>query len=208
MSVFRFAIGVACFAFACSAMGQPPAELLKVGEKAPDFSGLEGVDGKKYSLNDFRDKDILVVVFTCNSCGYAVDYEDRICKFSKEHCSAASRVGLLAINSNKVAEDLPEKMKEKAEEKNFDFPYVFDESQNVARGFGALYTPAFFVLDRDRKLVYKGAFDDNPKAELATTSHVVEAIKLLLDAKAIETPETQAIGCRVRYERAKRRKEN
>src|SRR5215213_2299969 len=90
------------------------ADSLKLGGQAPDWSGLKGTDGKAYSLNDFQDKDVLVVVFTCNSCPYSQDYEDRIIALVKQHCGDDQKAALVAINANKVDEDLPEEMEKRA----------------------------------------------------------------------------------------------
>src|SRR5688500_17477294 len=92
----------------CSVWVANAAENLKLGGQAPDWSDLKGTDGKAYSLADFRDKDVLVIVFTCNSCPYSQDYEDRIIALVKEQCGEDQNTALVAINANKVKEDLPE----------------------------------------------------------------------------------------------------
>ena len=116
---------------------------------------------------------VIVVVFTCNSCPYAVAYEDRIADFVKRRCSEKdAKVALIAINVNKVKADLLPAMKERAKKKKFRFPYVFDESQKTAKDYGATYTPEFFVLNRDRKIVYMGAMDDSPNPKNVKRQHV------------------------------------
>lgn len=185
---------------------QPPSELLKIGDAAPEWKDLLGTDAKAYSLADFKEQAVLVVVFTCNSCPYAVEYEDRLIAFATEHCGEGKKVALVAMNANQVAEDLPAKMKEKATTKKFNFPYLFDATQEVARAHGALYTPECFVFNQHRKLIYRGAFDDNPTAKQVMTQHVVNAVTAALDGKKPEVTETPAIGCAVRYARKKRTK--
>ena len=126
---------------------------------------LEGVDGKRHSLADLADKEVVVVVFTCNSCPVATDYEDRILAFSKKFAGPSGKVGLVAINVNTIAEDRLPKMKERAEAKGFDFPYLYDETQQIGKAFGAAFTPEFFVLDRQREVVYMGGMDDSSQVD-------------------------------------------
>ena len=178
--------------------------VLNIGDKAPEWSKLPGVDGKQHSLSDLKAKDVVVVVFTCNSCPYAVDYEDRLVAFARQHASADSKVSLVAINVNKVPEDLPDEMAKRAKAKGFTFAYLFDESQEIAKEFGAGATPEFFVLNRDRKIVYMGAMDDNPSAKKVTRRYVEEAVTASLADKQPEVKETVPIGCRIRFERRRR----
>jgi peroxiredoxin len=181
------------------------ADSLKLGGQAPDWSRLQGTDGKAYSLNDFRDKDVLVVTFTCNSCPYAQDYEDRIIALVKQHCGDDQRVALVAINANKVKEDLPEEMQKRAKAKGYNFPYVWDETQATAKAYGAKWTPEFYVFDKDRKLIYRGAMDDETDPAKAKVNYVAEAIEAALAGKTPKVQEAPARGCAVRYERPKRK---
>ncbi len=136
---------------------------LQLGQTAPDFH-LPGVDDKIYSLRDFADAPILIVVFSCNHCPYVVGSEDRVRKLVADY--ALRSVRMIAINSNE-AENHPndsfEHMKQRAREKQLNFPYVWDESQEVARAYGALRTPHFYVFDQQRRLRYTGRMDDNPR---------------------------------------------
>jgi peroxiredoxin len=182
------------------------AEPLAIGAKAPEWAALPGTDGKLYSLADFSERDVVVIAFTCNSCPYANDYEERLIAFAKEHCGKDSKVALVAINANKVKADLPEEMKKRAEKQGYNFPYVWDETQATARGYGATYTPEFYVFDKERKLVYRGAFDDSPNPEGVKEHYVVAAVQATLTGGAPKVQETEAIGCAVRYERTKRTK--
>jgi len=198
---------LAAVLFACLMVGAASAaDALKLGGQAPDWSGLKGTDGKAYALSDFQDKEVLVVVFTCNSCPYAKDYEDRVISLVKSHCGEGQNAALVAINANKVKEDLPEEMQKRAKEKGFNFPYVWDETQATARAYGAKWTPEFYVLDKDRKLIYRGAMDDETDPAKATVNYVVEAIDAAVAGKTPKTQETSARGCAVRYERPKRTK--
>jgi peroxiredoxin len=179
--------------------------VLNIGDAAPAWTGLPGVDDKQHSLADLKDKQAVVVVFTCNSCPYAVDYEDRLIAFSKKHCGPQSKVALVAINVNTVPDDRLPAMKVRAEKKRFDFPYLFDESQKIARDYGATFTPEFFVLDQQRKIAYMGAMDDNTDPAKAKLNYVEAAVEAVLTGKSPEVKETVARGCLVRYERQRRK---
>lgn len=176
-----------------------------LGDPAPAWEKLPGVDGKTHSLADLKDKPVVVVVFTCNSCPYAVDYEDRLIAFAKKYAGPKDRVALVAINANLIPDDSPEKMKQRAEEKGFNFPYLFDEKQEVARGFGATFTPEFFVLDAERKIVYMGAMDDNSDPEKVEHHYLEEAVQAVLRGQKPATAETPAVGCLIRYKRSRKK---
>ena len=173
---------------------------LAPGDEAPAWENLEGTDGKKHSLDDFPTKDVVVVVFTCNSCPVAENYEPRIIAFAKEHAGPDSKVGLVAINVNTGKADALPAMKERAAKKKFSFPYLYDPSQEIARKYGAKYTPEFFVLDRDRKIVYTGAMDDKAPPREATVHHLVAAVEATLEGKPAPAAETSAAaGCSIKF---------
>jgi len=174
---------------------------LNIGDQAPAWKELPGVDGKKHSLADLKEKSAVVVVFTCNSCPYAVDYEDRVNEFAKQH----TEVAVVAINVNKVEEDSLPKMKERAKKKGFVFPYLYDDSQKIAKDFGATRTPEFFLLNKDRKVVYMGAMDDSPDGKNVTQQYLKDALEAALSGKKPGTEETAAAGCLVRFERKRRK---
>ena len=161
----------------------------EVGAKAPDLKGLIGTDGKEYNLADMKDK-IVVVCFTCNACPVAVGYEDRFIEFQKKYGSKG--VKFIALNANKKTEDIAV-MKARAEEKGFNFPYVYDKTGESATAYGARVTPHIFVLDQDRKVAYVGSFDDsqnNPKKQ-----YVSDAVDALLAGKKVEFTNSKAFGC-------------
>lgn len=189
------------FVWAASAFGFGKFnEKSNIGERAPAFEKLPCVDGKQYSTRDFEKAKVLVVVFTCNSCPYAVDYEDRLVAFHKRFCET-DEVALVAINCNLIPADSLDNMKKRAEEKGFRFPYLFDESQRVAEEFGAVRTPECFVLDRERRIVYMGAFDDSAKEKQVARKHVESAVEATLAGKAADTAETAPVGCLIRFKR-------
>lgn len=185
-----------------AAMGGQFNQKLDIGDAAPAWKQLPGVDGQKHSLGDLSDQKVVVVVFTCNSCPYAVDSENRLIALQRQYADRG--VAVVAINVNKVEEDLLPAMKEKASERGFDFPYLFDETQQIAREFGAIYTPEFYVLDSERRVVYMGAMDDSPDGRAVTKRYVQAAIDAALSGEEPEISETPPIGCRVRYERVRR----
>ncbi|MGA2442407.1 MAG: thioredoxin family protein [Tepidisphaeraceae bacterium] len=173
---------------------------LQIGRPAPDFN-LPGVDGKKYSLANFKDAKLLIVVFSCNHCPYVVGSEDRIIRFAKDY--AARGVKLVAINSNETVEhptDSFEHMITRAKEKKFPFPYLRDESQEVALAYGALRTPHFYVFDGQRNLRYTGRMDDNPKMEaLAKTHELRDAVDAILAGKKPPVEQSNPLGCNVKW---------
>lgn len=173
---------------------------LEIGQDAPDFN-LPGVDGKNYCLADFADKKLLIVVFSCNHCPYVVGSEDRMNALYADY--APKGVGMIAVNSNETDNhptDSFEHMVRRAEQKGFEFPYVRDESQEVARAYGALRTPHYFVFDADRKLRYTGRMDDNPRqAGQETTRELRDALDALLEGNDPPTPVTNPIGCNVKW---------
>lgn len=179
--------------------------VLDIGDKAPVWKDLPGVDGKQHSLAGLKDCDTVVLIFTCNSCPYSVDYEDRIIALSRS--LADRQVAVVAINVNKVPEDSFQAMKERAVAKDFNFPYLYDQTQQIARDYGATYTPEFFVLDRDRKIAYMGALDDSPDASKVQKQHVADAVNAVLAGRTPTVTETVAIGCRIRLERQRRRRQ-
>lgn len=180
--------------------------VLNIGDQAPAWVNLPGVDGKQHSLADLKDKEVVVVVFTCNSCGYSVDYEDRIIAFAKKSAGPKDRVALVAINVNKIEEDSLPMMKERAESKGFPYPYLFDETQKIARDYGANFTPEFFVLNKDRRIVYMGSMDDNANAQMVEKKYLEAAVESALKGEKPSVAETPARGCRIRYVRERARK--
>jgi peroxiredoxin len=177
-------------------------QVLSVGDSAPTWDGLIGVDDKPHSLAELEDNKLVVVVFTCNSCPYAVDAEERLIALQAKYGKRG--VALIAINANKVEEDLLPAMKEKAADKGFEFPYLFDETQQVARAFGAMVTPECFVLDEDRRVRYMGSIDDSPDGRKVSKKYLELAIDAVLAGDDPELGETVPIGCRVRYDRQRR----
>lgn len=174
---------------------------LQIGKKAPAFTGLLGTDGKKYSLSNFDDKKVLVVVFSCNHCPYVQAYEERMIAFQDEY--GKKSVQLLAINANETEnypEDNYEGMVLRAQRKGFNFPYLRDDDQAVASAFGATHTPEFFVFDEQRNLRYYGRMDDNFQDPAAVTVHYLkDAVNAILAGKEVPIAETHSIGCTIKW---------
>ena len=171
-------------------------KVLSIGDAAPAWEGLEGTDGKKHALADFKDLDAIVVIFTSNSCPVAEGYEDRILAFAK----ANPKVGLVAINVNTMKDDALPAMKVRAAKKKLPYPYLFDPTQEIARKFGAKYTPEFFVLNKDRKVVYMGSMDDRSPPGEPKAKHLEAAVKAALEGKKPDVAETSAAsGCGIKF---------
>jgi peroxiredoxin len=175
---------------------------MELKDPAPDFS-LKGVDGRHYALKDFASAKALVVIFSCNHCPYVKAYEDRMVQIQNDY--AAKGVKFAVINSNDAVnypEDSFQAMVDRSREKKFNFPYLADEAQTVAKAYGATHTPHLFVFDAGRKLAYTGKIDDNwenPGAVKQT--YLRDALDDLLAGKAPRLPQTHAIGCTIKWKR-------
>lgn len=174
---------------------------LELGAKAPDFR-LPATDGKTYALGDFAEANVLVVFFTCNHCPY-VTGSDEITRKTAERF-AAQGVRFVGINSNSVntyAEDSFEHMVERMKRHAFPWVYLRDESQDVARAYGALRTPHFYVFNRERKLVYTGRGVDSPRdPSRVTVNNLAEALEDVVAGRPPRTPKTNPIGCNVKWD--------
>lgn len=197
---------LACFfAFLVSVPAGEFNKKLNIGDPAPVWTDIPGTDGKKHSLTDFKNKDALVLLFTCNSCPVAIAYEDRVIAFAKKHVNEKTAVGMVAVNVNLQEEDRLPKMQDRAKNKGFTFPYLFDESQRMAREYGAMFTPEVFVLDKTRKIAYMGAIDDKAPPNVAKVAYLEDAIAAVLKGeKPAKTETLAASGCRIKFDRAKR----
>ena len=174
---------------------------LQIGDKAPDFS-LPATDGKSYRLSDFHDARVLVVFFTCNHCPFVLGSDEATRQTADKY--APQGVRFVGINSNsKVThpEDDFGHMVERMKANQFPWVYLHDESQDVARAYGALRTPHFYVFDRQRKLVYTGRGVDNPRdTSRMTVNDLDRALGEHLSGKPVSVPLTNPIGCNVKWE--------
>jgi peroxiredoxin len=173
---------------------------LAIGSKAPGFE-LPGVDGNTHRLVDFDKYPLLVVCFTCNHCPYVVGNETREHAFVEEYRHKG--VGYVAINANETHNhptDNLDHMKKRATSLHFTWPYLRDESQAVAKAYGAIKTPHFFLFDHDRHLRYVGRMDDSPRdISKARTHELTDAVEYLLAHRHVRLPVTEPIGCTVKW---------
>jgi len=174
---------------------------LDIGDQAPDFK-LPATDGKTYALNDFSDAEVLVIFFTCNHCPYVLGSDEMTQETAEKFTTQG--VQFVAINSNSkhtYVEDSFGFMVERMKEHQFPWTYLYDESQEIAKAYGALKTPHFFVFDKERRLLYTGRGVDNPLDAFNSTTHDLDnALSEHLSGKKITTPVTNPIGCNVKWE--------
>lgn len=180
------------------------AQGVKVGDIAPEFA-LKNVDGKVVNILDYNSKKGLVVIFTCNHCPYAKAYEQRIIDLQTSY---GLDFQVVAINPNDATEypdDSYEKMIVRAKEKGFNFPYLYDGTQEVAKAYGALKTPHVYVLSKSEQgfvVEYIGAIDDNyVNAKKAKHKYVEDAIKALIAGEKVNPTTTVAVGCSVKWKK-------
>ena len=177
-------------------------EGLAVGDVAPDFS-LKNIDGSMVSLASHEEAKGFIVIFTCNTCPYAVMYEDRMIALHNKYADKGYPIVAINPNDPSIKEgDSYEKMQERAKEKAFPFAYVFDAKQEIFPAYGATKTPHVYLLDKDRTVQYIGAIDNNARDEEAvSTRYVEDAIDELMAGKQPSVTFTKAIGCSIKYKK-------
>ncbi len=173
---------------------------LRIGDPAIDFT-LPCTDGHTHSLSDWNDRPVLVVIFSCNHCPYAQAWEDRIIQLQAQFKPQGVKFAMINANDPvKYPADSFEEMKKRARAKGYNFPYLWDETQEVARAYGATRTPEAFVFDQERRLRYHGAIDDNFENPFAVKQHFLrDAIQALLQGKEPPVAETPPIGCTIKW---------
>ena len=173
----------------------------ELGMPAPDFR-LPDTEGNLVARDDFRDAPGLLVIFMCNHCPYVVHIKEALAEFAREYIPQG--IAIVGINSNDVEaypEDSPEKMKEDKERFGYPFPYLFDATQEVAKAYRAACTPDFFLFDRDRRLFYRGQFDDSrPGSDVPVTGRDLRAAcDALLAGKEPPQPQVPSMGCNIKW---------
>jgi peroxiredoxin len=172
---------------------------LAIGSIVPDFT-LPGTDGMKYNLYSSINKGA-VVIFSCNHCPYVQAYEERIKKIQEEFGDKGIQV--IAVSSNddkKYPEDSFENMKKRAKERGFNFPYLWDSTQQTAHEYDATHTPEIFLVNNRKELVFHGKIDDNwQEPDKVKTNYLRDAITEMLEGKEISVPETFTIGCTIKW---------
>lgn len=171
--------------------------VLNVGDKAPAWKSLAGVDGGKHSLADLKKAKLVVVAFIANRCPMAKMYEPRMLAFAKKYRSKG--VKFVAISVSLSPADNLAKMKRRAKASRYTFPYLIDPTQKVGRAYGATNTPHFFVLDAKRRIAYMGAFDDHRDPSKVEERYLTDAVNALLAGKTPEVTESRQFGCEIEY---------
>ena len=175
-------------------------KMLELGHEAPDFSDLLGTDGNRHSLSSFKNKPVLVVVFSCNHCPYAQAYEERLIAIQKEY--GPKGIQLVVINPNDAKtypEDSYPKMVTRARDKGFNFPYLRDEDQSVVDAYGGVCTPHVFAFDKERRLRYRGRIDDSKDPSAVRNHDLRNALDDLVAGKAVRVPDTRPFGCSIKW---------
>jgi peroxiredoxin len=182
-------------------MSLTPSTMLPLGTTAPDFK-LPDPDGKTVSLADFKDQSVLLVLFICNHCPYVKHIRAGLAQLARDY--QPKRVAVVGINSNDVAnypEDSPAKMKAEAKSAGYTFPYLYDESQAIARAYRAACTPDIYLFDQNRKLVYRGQFDDSrPGNGIPVTGKDLRAaLNAALAGKPVPPNQKASVGCNIKW---------
>jgi peroxiredoxin len=176
---------------------------IPLGTPCPDFR-LPSVDGRTWARDDFRDRPVLVVMFICNHCPYVQAVEDRIIALNGEYAPRGVQlVGICANDPTDYPDDSPRNLLRRWREKAYGFPYLIDESQNVARAFGAVCTPDIYVFDRERTLAYHGRIDDNWQTPTKVTRReLAAAFDALLAGRRPAAEQRHSIGCSIKWRKA------
>ncbi len=183
-------------------MARTESNMLPLGTKAPNFELPDSISGRKLKLSDVYGEKATVVMFICNHCPYVNHLNKEIVKLARDY--ANSDVGFVAISSNDVDKypaDAPDKMKLKAEELGYTFPYLYDETQEVAKAYDAACTPDFYVFDRNLELMYRGQFDDSRPGNSMPISgrDIRTAIDATIMGKRIYKAQKPSIGCNIKW---------
>ena len=178
-----------------------PSTMLALGTQAPDFT-LPDTEGKMVSRDDFADAPALLVIFMCNHCPYVKHIREGLAKMGRDY--QAKGVAVVGINPNDVInfpQDSPEKMAQEVRSAGYTFPYLYDESQQVATAYRAACTPDFFLFDRDRKLVYRGQMDDSRPGNgiPVTGTDLRAAMDAVLQAGPIPEKQKPSMGCNIKW---------
>lgn len=182
-------------------MAATASKMVPLGTQAPNFNLKDVISGQYLSLDNFRNGKPLLVMFICNHCPYVMNIIEKLVEVTNEFIS---KVNIVAINPNDYSaypEDSPEKMIEYAKRFGYQFPYLIDESQEVAKAFGAVCTPDFFLYNKELKLIYRGQFDDSrPGNNIPVTgSDLRSALEYAVNGKEIDFEQKPSIGCSIKW---------
>jgi peroxiredoxin len=200
-TILSFIIAITAFSFTTKTFESG----YKEGDRVEDFK-LKNIDGKMVSMSDYKDAKGLIVIFTCNHCPFSIAYEDRIIDIHKRYATKGYPVIAINPNDAKVQpEDSFEKMKERAKKKKFPFAYLHDETQEIAKRFGATRTPHVYLLSkRENEYIveYIGAIDDNSnEPQNVKTKYLENALNELIEGKPVSQNLTKAIGCTIKWKK-------
>ncbi len=185
-------------------MADTPSTMVELGTKAPDFNLPDTVSGKHVSLDDVKSGKATVVMFLCNHCPYVKNINKALVEFTNKYMEKGiSFVGISSNDVNNYPEDSPEKMKEVAQQLGYKFPYLYDETQEVAKVYDAACTPDFFVFDTDLKLVYRGQFDNSrPGNNIQPTGEDLgRALDSILEGKPVPEDQKPSLGCNIKWKK-------
>ena len=183
-------------------MVQTPSNMMPLGTMAPDFFLLDTVSGQYKYLQELRGEKATLIMFICNHCPFVKHIEDELVMLGQEYPTKG--ISLIAVSSNDIEsypDDSPDKMKQLADSLGYKFPYLYDESQDVARAYDAACTPDFYIFDRDLKCVYRGQFDDSRPGNNIPVSglDVRNALDAILDERNINDIQKPSIGCNIKW---------
>lgn len=183
-------------------MAQTPSNMLPLGTKAPDFKLLDSIDYKVKSLNELRGEKATVIVFICNHCPFVKHINSELSATAIKYQNQG--VNFIAISSNDVEnypQDSPDLMRQLAKKENFIFPYLYDNTQEVARAYNAACTPDFYLFNSDLQLVYRGQFDDSrPGNNIPVTgTDLKNAIDAVINNRPVDTHQKPSIGCNIKW---------
>jgi len=182
-------------------MALTPSTMLKLGTGAPDFR-LPNTEGRIISLEDFTGAPALLVIFMCNHCPYVKHIRPALASLAKEfQAKGLAIVGINANDAAKYPDDSPEKMVDEVAMAGYTFPYLYDETQKIAQAYHAACTPDFFLFDKNRKLVYRGQFDDSRPGNNVPLSgnDLREAVTAVLAGKQVNPDQKPSIGCNIKW---------
>lgn len=183
-------------------MALTPSTMKALGTEAPAFELLDVISGKKVSLSDFKDKKALLVMFICRHCPFVQHVKEELAKLGRDY--AGKDLAIVAISSNDAQnypDDSPKSLREMAVELKFNFPFLYDETQEVALAYGAACTPDFFLYDSGRKLVYRGQLDDSRPGnnKPVTGKDLRAAIDAVLAGKTVSADQKPSMGCNIKW---------
>jgi len=185
-------------------MAATPSNMMPLGTMAPDFNLTVIISGKKKSLHELKSEKATVITFICNHCPFVKHVQKGLVKLTKDYIP--SGISFVAINSNDVKaypDDSPERMKEVAKQLGYPFPYLYEESQDIARAYGAACTPDFYIFDKDLKCVYRGQMDDSrPSNNIPVTGKDIRAaLDAILAGKPVSEEQKPSIGCNIKWKK-------